>query len=258
MRDRLSWGVKMPRHARRKSKTGIYHVILRGTNRQIIFEDKEDNDKAIEILSKYRAICGYRLFAYCLMGNHIHLLIKTEKEDIDLIVKRIACNYVYWYNLKYRRIGSLFQDRYKSETVESDRYLLAVLRYIHQNPLKAGLCKEISDYKYSSYGDYIKGESGLLDLGFIYSLIDKESFVAFSDGNYETECLDVKDSGFRINDVDAMAIIRKVSMCSSSAEFQQLEVGRRDFYIRKLKTERLSIRQISRLTGVNFGIVRRL
>jgi len=248
----------MPRQARRKSKTGIYHVILRGINRQIIFEDEEDNDKAIETLSKYKEICGYRLYAYCLMGNHIHLLLKTEKDDIDLVIKRIAGSYVYWYNLKYRRIGPLFQDRYKSETIENDRYLLAVLRYIHQNPQKAGLCKELSDYKYSSYGDYIKCESRLLDLGFIYSLVDKESFVAFSKGNYETECLDVMDSGFRINDGDAMAIIRKVSKCSSSAEFQQLEVGRRDFYIRELKAEGLSIRQISRLTGISFGKVRKL
>ena len=153
----------MPRQARRKSKTGIYHVILRGINRQIIFEDEEDNDKAIETLSKYKEICGYRLYAYCLMGNHIHLLLKTEKDDIDLVIKRIAGSYVYWHNLKYRRIGHLFQDRYKSEAVESDRYLLAVLRYIHQNPQKAGLCKEISDYKYSSYSDYIKGESEILD-----------------------------------------------------------------------------------------------
>jgi len=250
--------VKMPRQARNESSTGIYHVILRGINRQIIFEDAEDNNKIVNILNKYRTICGYRLFAYCLMGNHIHLLLKIEKDNIDLIIKRIAGSYVYWYNLKYNRIGHLFQDRYKSEAVENDRYLLTVLRYIHQNPRKAGLCKKISEYEYSSYGDYIKGESNLLDVGFIYSIIDKESFVAFSEENYETKCLEISDINYRINDIDAMEIIKKITHCGSSSEFQQLKTECRNLYIRQLKAERLSIRQISRLTGISFGIVRKM
>ena len=89
------------------------------------------------------------------MNNHIHLLIKEGQEELGTVFRRIGAKYVYWYNRKYSRRGHLFQDRYKSEVVEDDGYLLTVLRYIHQNPLKAGIVKNIEQYPWSSYQDYI-------------------------------------------------------------------------------------------------------
>ena len=130
--------INMPRQARRKSESGIYHILLRGINRQQIFEDIEDFEKFLEVLKDCKAISDYKLFAYCLMSNHVHLLIKEEKEPIEQIMKRIATRFVYWYNIKYQRVGHLFQDRFKSEPVENDAYFMTVIRYIHQNPLKAG------------------------------------------------------------------------------------------------------------------------
>jgi len=86
--------------------------VLRGISQQIIFEDKED--KIIKIMKTYKAISGYKIFAYCLMNNHAHLLIKVEDEEINLVLKRIAVSYIYWYNWKYSRSGHIFQDRFKS------------------------------------------------------------------------------------------------------------------------------------------------
>ncbi|MBE6563266.1 MAG: hypothetical protein E7660_05975 [Ruminococcaceae bacterium] len=126
----------MPRQARIKSKSGIYHVMLRGINQQQIFEEPEDYYKFLEIVEEYKAVSEFELYAYCLMGNHIHLLIKENKEPIEQIFKRIGGKFVYWYNIKYQRVGHLFQDRFKSEPVETNDYLLTVIRYIHQNPLK--------------------------------------------------------------------------------------------------------------------------
>ena len=100
--------------------------MLRGINRQNIFEDEEDKEKFLQTLSHYKAISEYKLFAYCLMSNHIHLLIKVEKENVDVILKRIAGSYVYWYNWKYKRSGHLFQDRFKSEPVDDDSCFLTV------------------------------------------------------------------------------------------------------------------------------------
>ena len=136
----------MPRQARKKSESGIYHVMLRGINQQQIFEEPEDFEKFLQILKDCKAISGYKLFAYCLMGNHIHLLIKPEEESLEQAFKRIGGRFVYWYNVKYQRIGHLFQDRFRSEPVETDEYFMTVLRYIHQNPIKAGLCKVIDAY----------------------------------------------------------------------------------------------------------------
>ena len=247
----------MPRHSRQQSGSGIYHVIMRGINRQTIFEDEEDNNRLIETLKKYKDISSYRLFAYCLMGNHFHLLLKTEGEDLAQIMKRVAGSYVYWYNLKYERSGHLFQDRFKSESVESDRYFLAVLRYIHQNPINAGLCSKAEEYDYSSYNDYISGRSKLLDIEYVFSIIDRDSFIEMSNEKTDDRCLESEDRNIRINDHDAMAIIQSVSNCASATAFQSIEIACRDVYLKELKTHGLSIRQISRLTGISFSIVRR-
>ena len=144
----------MPRQARKKSENGIYHIMLRGINQQQIFEDEEDYAKFLDILKECKEISEYKVFAYCLMGNHIHLLVKEGTENLEQMFKRICGRFVYWYNTKYRRVGHLFQDRFKSEPVDSERYFFTVLRYIHQNPVKAGICKRVEDYIYSSYSEY--------------------------------------------------------------------------------------------------------
>ena len=109
----------MPRTARKKSSTGIYHVMLRGINRQSIFEDDEDNEKFLQTIKDCKDVSEFELYGYCLMGNHVHLLLKEGKESLELVFKRIGARYVFWYNWKYRRCGHLFQDRFKSEAVES-------------------------------------------------------------------------------------------------------------------------------------------
>lgn len=161
----------MPRVPRHKSESGIYHIMLRGINQQTIFEDDEDYSKFLSTLEKYKAVSGYKVFAYCLMSNHIHILLKTDNEDLDLIMKRIAGSYVYWYNWKYYRKGHLFQDRFKSEPIDDEKYLLTVLRYIHQNPVKAKIVKNIDEYIYSSYNDYIKVKSNLVDTDFVSDML---------------------------------------------------------------------------------------
>ena len=99
----------MTRQARQKSQSGIYHIILRGINKQIIFEEEEDRQKFLECLGHYKLICQYQIYGYCLMDNHVHLLIKESEQDIGSIMKRIGVGYVSWYNRKYNRCGHLFQ-----------------------------------------------------------------------------------------------------------------------------------------------------
>lgn len=109
------------------------------------------------------------------MGNHIHLLIQESTEPIEQIMKRITTRFVYWYNIKYQRVGHSFQDGFKSEPVEDDRYFLTVIRYIHQNPIKSGICKKVKDYPYCSYNEYFGG-SILIDSCLVYGLMDKIQF----------------------------------------------------------------------------------
>lgn len=245
--------MKMPRTARKKSESGIYHIILRGINRQQIFEDDEDNLRFLETLKKYKEQCGYEIYAYCLMGNHLHILLKEGKEDLTLILKRIASSYVYWYNWKYHRTGHLFQDRFKSEPVEDDSYFFTVLRYIHQNPIKAGLSKTVKDYKFSSYNEYLANQE-LVNVDFVFSMISKEQFIEFNNEKNSDSCLEIKYS-FRLTDEEAKEIIYKISKCKNSANFQTLEKNKRDLCLQKFYLNGLSIRQISRLTGISKKIV---
>ena len=248
----------MPRQARKKSETGIYHIMLRGINRQRIFEEKEDKDRFIQVISENKTKSEFKIFAYCLMSNHIHLLIQEVEEPIEQIMKRIATKYVYWYNLKYQRVGHLFQDRFKSEPIETDEYLFTVLRYIHQNPIKAGICKRNEDYKYSSYNEYL-GQKNIVDSEFILEMLPIKEFVEFHKEEEQTKCLDISDNPIRsgVTDEQAQKIIMKHTKCKSVSDFQKLDIKSRDKALKLLREKGLSIRQISRLTGVSFNVVRK-
>ena len=160
----------MPRKPRRLSSTGIYHIMTRGIDRMAIFHDDEDRGKYLAILANCLPgeQSGVRvedgsfvpasraqptgqpaiLYNYCLMDNHVHLLIKTGSEPLSHLMKRIGVRYAAFYKWKYHRTGHLFQDRFRSEPVEDDSYLLAVYRYIALNPLKAGLCEKPGKYRW--------------------------------------------------------------------------------------------------------------
>ncbi len=245
----------MPRQARKRSKTGIYHIMLRGINQQQIFEDSEDCEKFLQILKDCKVISEYKLFAYCLMGNHIHLLIQEVSEQIEQVMKRVTTRFVYWYNIKYQRIGHLFQDRFKSETVENEAYFMTVVRYIHQNPIKAGLCKNVGDYEYSSYKCFF-GNSDLVDKDFVFEMIPIELFETFNAEITNDKCLEIQNKPIiRVTDEQAKKIIYKYSKCNSVAEFQKLKSVSKEKFITKFHEKGISIRQIARLCGETKGMV---
>lgn len=249
----------MPRAAREKSKRGIYHVMLRGVNKQQIFEEKEDYEKFIQILEDCKEISKFELYAYCLMGNHIHLLLRVEKEPLETVFRRIGSRFVYWYNIKYERHGHLFQDRYKSEPIDDDAYFVVALRYILRNPVKAGLCKYAKDYQYSNFKDYVSSEENTLsDTEMGLSLIGKEEFEDYINTENNDSCLEIEaNPQIRITDEKAKKIIHKKAKCDSVADFQEIPKAKRDKLLRVLKEQGLSIRQISRLTGTPKGVVER-
>ena len=232
--------------------------MLRGINQQLIYEEAEDYQKFIEILKDCQVLSQFKLYAYCLMGNHVHILLKPQEEPLEQIIKRIGVKYVYWYNTKYQRVGHLFQDRFKSEPVEDEKYFLNVLKYIHQNPVKAGICKHSSDYAYSSYNEYAQG-MGTVDADFVYQLISPKEFEEYHEYIGTVTCLDLTPTvKFRVTDEQAKDLIQKHTKCNSIAEFQMLEKSKKERYIKKLYESGLSIRQMSRLTGETKGMIEKL
>ena len=163
----------------------------------------------------------------------------------------------YWYNIKYERKGHLFQDRFKSEPVDDDAYFLTVMRYIHQNPIKAGLCKKADGYKYSSFQEYKYG-ADIVDVNYVYEFIPDAEFENYNNEIINASCLDIENQpSKRVTDEEAKRIIKKYSKCETTTAFQALNIKERDKYIRKFKEKGISIRQISRLTGISYYIVQK-
>ena len=238
---------------RKKSSTGIYHVVFRGINRQKIFEDDEDFERFLYLLKQYQETSGYLIYAYCLMPNHIHLLIKEGNEELGQAFRRIGASFVYWYNLKYDRVGHLFQDRYKSEAIEDDRYLLTVIRYIHRNPVKAGMCEEPEEYPYSSFTQY--ETDPLIDSSLIYGMIGREEFDRYQHVNNADICLDIEDKERkRLTDHEAKILMEQFQ-CRNASDFQKAGKETQEKILHILLEAGGSLRQISRLTGAITGII---
>lgn len=164
----------MPRSRRIKSQSGCYHVILRGNEKKPIFLDDEDRLRFLSTLQIKKKQQGFCVYAFCLMNNHIHLMLGEQQADLSDVIKRITVSYVAYFNKKYERIGHLFQDRFKSQNVEDDRYFLTLARYIHHNPVKAGLVKYPGDYGWSSYGCYLDKNApfrAIVDTGMLLDLL---------------------------------------------------------------------------------------
>ena len=243
----------MPRQARRFSHSGYLHIIMRGIGKQILFEEREDYCFFLSAVKRFLKETNITLLAYCLMDNHVHLLICDTEFQTPVLIKKIGVSYSGYFNRKYKRTGHLFQDRYHSEPVEDERYLLTVFRYILKNPEKAGICNT-ADYEWSSYSQY-NNPAAFVQTQLFQTLIgDQHSYDLFLDAVNDDECLEFES---KKDDEWAKAVIRKYLGCESGTVLQSYDRSRRDTALRILKEHRLTIRQIERLTGINRGVIQR-
>lgn len=246
----------MPRTARKASLSNIYHVMMRGVNRQPIFENDGDRLHFMSVLKECKEISGFRLHAFCLMPNHLHFLIEPAGEPLDLVFRRIGIRYAVWYNRKHQRAGHLFQDRFRSENVENDLYYMTVLRYILQNPMKAGLEPHLGTYRWSSYPAYAKGTGSITDTQYATELFGtRESLIDFVRMGNEDIVMDETDPEWPLQDDDAKKIMEQITGCSATEEFRRLDRQLRNEYIRRMYAEKLSIGQIARLAGFSKSTV---
>ena len=210
-------------------------------------------------IERFKQATDAKLYAYCLMGNHVHLLLELPLEHLSSFMKRLAVSYSSYFNRKYARSGYLFQERFKSEPVQSDEYFLALLRYIHNNPVKGG----IDSRRWTSYPEYGKGRLPLLvDSDFALSMFGKDKDLAsehllrFIDmPSDEDEALSLIDRPKPPADSEAIWIIKGIAQLSNCTDLASKEREEQDRIIPLLRKEGLSIRQISRLTGINRGLV---
>ncbi len=174
----------MPRKPRIHYEGALYHVIVRGNNRSSIFEKKENKAEYLNIIKRYKKKYNFKLYAYCIMDNHAHLLIEVDKVPLSKIMQGIQQVYTQNYNKDYERTGHVFEQRYKAIICDKDIYLLNLIRYIHMNPVQAGMAKGLK-YKWSSHNKYLKEKSDLIDYQFPLSLFSnnkkqrKKLYIAF-------------------------------------------------------------------------------
>lgn len=159
----------MSRIPRNYIKTSFFHVITQGINKSYIFERAEDIKYYIKIMYQLTKEQKIKIIGYCIMSNHAHMLIETEEiKELSKYMQRLNTKYGKYYNKKYNRVGYVFRDRYRAQGIYTEKYLYNCLRYIYNNPVKAGICKNAKDYPYSNY----KKIDGELDED--YTFIDIE------------------------------------------------------------------------------------
>ncbi|CVK21085.1 REP-associated tyrosine transposase [Sporomusa sphaeroides] len=253
----------MARCAREKSVSGIYHIMMRGINRQDIFLDEDDRCRFLEIIKRVQESGSCSIYGYCLMNNHIHLLLQEKEEELSIIMKRIGTSYAWRYNKKYDRVGHVFQNRFQSEPVDTEAYLLGVLRYIHNNPVKAKLVAKPEDYQWSSCQAYYQGQdsSGLVNTPFVLSILNGngeaaiKQFADFMHQENADQFMDFKVKQRKSDDDLAQAI--KEQLNGQPIELlQNMDIAMRNKIIREIKElEGVTQRQIARVTGIHQSII---
>ncbi len=197
----------MSRISRKCMKTSFFHVITQGIDKKFIFEKSEDIKYYIKIMYKIKEEHNINIIAYCIMNNHTHMLLETQLiEQLSKYMQRINTRYGKYYNKKYSRVGYVFRDRYKAEGIYSEEHLYNCIKYIYNNPVKAGICNKAEEYPYSNYK--------MMSIKFKeqYNLMDKsdknnEKYV-FIDVNEKNEmiCDKIIETYLKENEIDIKSI----------------------------------------------------
>lgn len=263
----------MSRKPRLASETGVYHVMLRGVNRQDIFECDKDYLKFLDLLRRaaYPRDDDNKplppnlvIYAYCLMPNHVHLLVKeVPRMLISDAMKSISVSYAWYFNHKYEHLGHLFQDRFRSEVVRDFEYFITLLRYIHQNPVAAMICSDVNHYRWSSWCEYnttlpcdvhVCSASSVLQKipykeleGYVYDLMPKAQRILDFDN----------DTSIRLSD-DMVRTFVEYDFGVKITEVQKLEKVRRNEIILKALAFGAGLRQLSRMTGISRKLIEKV
>ena len=263
----------MARLSRLASYSGVYHVILRGVNRQDIFESDKDYLKFLSLMERevfpvdengMRIPPLLVIYAYCLMPNHVHLLVREQECGVSAAIKWISGTYAGYFNKKYEHVGHLFQDRFRSETVNDWDYFLTLMRYIHQNPVAGGLVREVEHYRWSSWREYDPEMFCDVPMCATKSVYTKISFEALEELVDEPlpktqRILDFNcDTSIRVDDDVIRDFLHDALGIRSISEIQQYPKERRNEVLKLLMEYGAGERQITRVTGISRGVLSRL
>lgn len=255
----------MPRKARQLSPSGVYHIMVRGIDKRQIFVTDDDSLRYLALLDFVQRD-DFLILAYCLMGNHVHLLVKTAKDKtgpLESAMKSLGVRYVNFFNSKYQRVGTLFQGRFVSQPVATVGYFLRVLRYIHNNPVAAGMVQSPADYMYSSYCDYFGSRKTTLcrvHTEYALRLRPLDWLLAWHsqpERNAKGICDIDQPKTLRLKDTEVTALVHDLAGCAPN-EVKDLPENKKETLFHGLYCEEgATIAQLSRLTGISRGEIKR-
>lgn len=244
---------------RQACESNIYHITARGVGQQLIFEDNEDRKFLGRAMrSKLEQLEG-ELYAWCFMGNHVHVLLHMTLDRAALFMQGLLTGYAGYFNKKHGRVGHLFQSRYDSVAIETTSQLLATVRYIHLNPVgEFADCP--GEYAWSSYREYVS-RPFITTTKFVLGFFDGvDSFVDF----HEQQRLDpVEQQRQRekrrtfVSENDALRVAREITGLEELSALASLEKQQRNAKLAELKEAGLTIAQITRITGIGRNIIQR-
>lgn len=247
----------MPRHARQLAESAIYHVMLRGVNRDAIFLEDEDFERFLHALDVTKELSGCAVLAYCLMPNHVHLVVRTNREPLASVMKRLGVRYAGWFNRKYGRVGHLFQDRFRSRAVETDEYFAALLRYVWANPVEAGLAARPADYRWSSRR-HLGRRSGLVDPHQLTQLLPDYDLNELETATLRSSEGLLAPPPHRRGQDEVGGLLREICGACRPTDFQDLGLSARQRAVSELRTRGVRYQQIALATGLSMYAVRKL
>ncbi|MCR5161759.1 MAG: transposase [Lachnospiraceae bacterium] len=251
----------MARVPRKYLLSDINHIMLRGIGHMNLFGEDADFRHFLNALIRFKKSTGIVVYAYCLMDNHVHILIKAPPQEVPLFFKRLEVSYAMYFNSIYGHTGHLFQNRYKSEAIKDNAHFLNALRYILCNPEKAALSKW-NEYPWSSAKCYFRDlDDGITDYSLPFAILGgKEGFLRFMEIQPEEEGFTLAEpekSRKMMNDTYARMIVQRISGLENPLMLQSLGRKERDWLLYRFKQEGLTIRQLERITGINRSTVQR-
>lgn len=193
----------MPRLPRSVHKSGFFHIMVQGINKSYIFQTKMQKEEYIKLMKECNKKFNIKIIAYCIMDNHSHMIIYSEHiTNISSYMKSLNTSYGIYYNKTNDRIGFVFRNRFQSQYIDDQNYLINCIKYIHMNPVKAGKELKEEDYKYSSYNEYFENKNFILDKKPLIEIFGDEKNVLkrIKTANDEIEIMDIdrEEENFRI------------------------------------------------------------
>ena len=253
----------LPRKPREFSTTNVYHIIFRGNDKQDIFYDDQDKYVFLDRIKETKEIFKYEVYTYCLMNNHVHMIIRIKEDFLSNAMKSLAVRYSFYFNRKFDRRGHLFENRFVSKKIENLDYFLNVCKYVHRNPENANIAKT-TEYKWSSFQEYIKQKNKIINSNVLLHYFDDnlkefEKFTLNNDNKKSLNNYAEYELISKLSEYELINIIKEKFNLKNASDVSLLRKEEQNEIIKELKNVKgITLNQVARITKVTRYYIKKL